>query len=278
MIKQLLISIALLLLAAPAQAETYQVTQGDLLTIERELPEGNITLKCFNKTWPVIRTEKGTVKAWIGVDLKTSPGNHSITWVIAHSNTKTSQHIDHIAVTKGEFRISHITVDKKMAEFGKDELKRIRADQKRLKDSYIAPVKAQPSMQISNMPTKGIVSTPFGAQRYVNGQPRSPHSGIDIAAPQGTPVYTPLAGKVLVVSEMYLNGNTVAIGHGYGVVSVFSHLKATSVREGDWVETDTKIGEVGSTGRATGPHLHWGVRFQKARINPDSMTIVTADK
>jgi murein DD-endopeptidase MepM/ murein hydrolase activator NlpD len=152
-------------------------------------------------------------------------------------------------------------------------LKRIRADQKRLKNSYIARVDARPDLQISGMPVEGIMSTPFGAQRYVNGEPRSPHSGIDIAAPEGTPVVSPLAGRVLVVSEMYLNGNTIAIGHGYGVVSVFSHLKTASVEEGDWIKAGSEIGEVGKTGRATGPHLHWGVRFRQARINPESMIV-----
>jgi len=273
MIIRLFFSTALLLIAASAHAETYQAVQGDLLSIEREFPEGSVTLKSFNKTWPVTRAENGIVRAWIGVDLKIKPGKHPITWSISSPDSKTTQYSDEISVTKGEFRISHITVDKKMAVFGKEELKRIRADQKMLKDSYVANVDAQPSLQISEMPAKGITSTPFGAQRYVNGEPRSPHSGIDIAAPEGTPVTTPFAGRVLIVSEMYLNGNTVAIGHGYGVVSVFSHLKTASVIKGDWVSTGSQIGEVGKTGRATGPHLHWGVRFNQARINPNSMMV-----
>ncbi len=271
MIKQLLISSALLLIAASADAETYRAIQGDLLTIERPLPRGELTLRCFGKTWPATRVENGKVRAWIGVDLKTRPGNHPITWSVSSPDSRPAQYSDQISVIRGEFRISHITVDKKMAVFGKEELKRIRADQKMLKESYVATVDARPNLKISEMPTEGIVSTPFGAQRYVNGEPRSPHSGIDIAAPEGTPVTTPFAGRVLVVSDMYLNGNTVAIGHGYGVVSVFSHLKSASVKRGDWVALGSQIGEVGTTGRATGPHLHWGVRFNQARINPNSM-------
>jgi len=273
MMKHLFFITVMLLAATPAHAETYRAVQGDILTIERELPSGSIALHCFGKRWPVIQSKTGLVKAWVGVDLKTRPGNHPLKWSVDNSKGKTEQFIENIAVTEGEFRISHITVDKKMAVFGKEELKRIRADQKLLKDSYVADVNAQPDLQISGMPVEGIMSTPFGAQRYVNGEPRSPHSGIDIAAPEGTPVITPLAGKVLVVSEMYLNGNTVAIGHGHGVVSVFSHLKSASVKEGDWIEASNKIGEVGKTGRATGPHLHWGIRFMQARINPESMLI-----
>ena len=273
MIKQLLFSVALLIAATPVHAEAYRAVQGDMLTIERQLPRGSATLHCFGKAWPLIRTESSTVKAWVGVDLKARPGTHSLKWSISSTNNKTAHFVDELTVSKGEFRVSHITVDKKMAVFGKEELKRIRADQKALKNSYVANVDALPELQISGMPVEGIMSTPFGAQRYVNGEPRSPHSGIDIAAPEGTPVITPLAGKVLVVAEMYLNGNTVAIGHGHGVVSVFSHLKSSSVQEGDWVEADSKIGEVGKTGRATGPHLHWGVRFKQARINPETMLV-----
>ena len=273
MIKHLFLIAVMLLAATAAHAETYRAVQGDLLTIERELPSGSISLYCFGKRWPVNQSETGVIKAWIGVDLKTRPGSHSLKWSVKNSKGKTEQFIETLTVTEGEFRISHITVDKKMAVFGKEELKRIRADQKTLKDSYVANVTAQPDLQISGMPVEGIMSTPFGAQRYVNGEPRSPHSGIDIAAPEGTPVITPLAGRVLVVSDMYLNGNTVAVGHGHGVVSVFSHLKSASVREGDWIEASAKIGEVGKTGRATGPHLHWGIRFMQARINPESMLI-----
>lgn len=249
-----------------ANAEHYTVTQGDVLTIHREIPQGDASLICFGKKWPMVREADGKVWAWIGVDLKAATGSHPIIWKADNWQQK-----DELIVSKGKFRISRITVEKKMAVFGKEELKRIRADQKQLKDSYVSKVDASPFIHITQLPTQGIESTPFGAQRYVNGQPRSPHSGIDIAAPEGTPVITPIAGKVLVSEAMYLNGNTIAIGHGYGLVSVFSHLKSASAKKGEWIEAGQQIGEVGATGRATGPHLHWSLRFQQARINPYSI-------
>jgi hypothetical protein len=257
---------ALLLISPSLFAASYQATQGDVLTLHRDAPEGKITLQCFDKTWPVVREKDGKVWAWIGVDLKTKVKTYPIIW---HSESWSET--DQLTINKGEFRISHITVDKKMAEFDKETLARIRSDQRALKSSYITKVDATPFIHIKQMPTQGIESTPFGAQRYVNGAARSPHSGIDIAAPEGTPIITPLGGKVLVSSEMYLNGNTIAIGHGHDLVSVFSHMKTASVKEGDWVEAGTQIGEVGKTGRATGPHLHWGLRFNQARINPYSI-------
>ena len=262
----LLLPIITLLFPFVAGAESYAVTQGDVLTLHKEIAQEDVSLTCFGKQWPVVREPDGNVWAWIGVDLKTKTGSHPIIWKAGNWQQR-----DELIVNKGEFRISRITVENKMAVFGKEELKRIRADQKQLKDSYVAKVDASPFIHITQLPSKGIESTPFGAQRYVNGEARSPHSGIDIAAPEGTPVITPIAGKVLVAESMYLNGNTIAIGHGFGLVSVFSHLKEASVKEGDWIEAGQQIGEVGMTGRATGPHLHWGLRFQQARINPYSI-------
>jgi len=264
--KTILLILCTFLLPASLFAAQYHVTQGDVLTIHRDMPEGKVTLQCFGKHWPVSRGKNGKIWAWIGVDLKTKTKSYPIIWT-----SRSWRAEDQLSVSKGEFRISHITVDKKMAVFDKETLAHIRSDQRMLKNSYTAKVDASPFIHLTNMPVTGVESTPFGAQRYVNGEPRSPHSGIDIAAPEGTPVVTPLAGKVLVVSNMYLNGNTVAIGHGHGLVSVFSHLKSASVKEGDWIDRDKQIGAVGKTGRATGPHLHWGIRFQKARINPYSI-------
>ena len=158
-----------------------------------------------------------------------------------------------------------------MADFDAATLARIRAETKALKATYFEPVDASPDIIMHGRPTEGIESTPFGAQRYVNEKARSPHSGIDIAAAAGTTIITPLAGRVLLVANMYLNGNLVAIGHGNGLVTVYAHMQSAAVKPGEWVETHQAIGKVGSTGRSTGPHLHWGIRFYGARINPESL-------
>ncbi len=258
-----------LFLIAPSgelAAETYKVTQGDLLTIHTKAAEGTITLTCFGKQWPVKRERDGTIWAWVGVDLKTAPETYPLKWRIGDRDIR-----DTLVVSKGKFRISRITVKKKMAVFGPEEIEQIRADQRTLKDSYKAHVDASPFIHITQMPVEGIESTPFGAQRYVNGEARSPHSGIDIAAPEGTPVITPLAGRVLVSESMYLNGNTVVIGHGNGLVSIYCHLKQLRVKQNEWIDKGKVLGEVGMTGRSTGPHLHWGLRFRNARINPHSV-------
>jgi len=158
-----------------------------------------------------------------------------------------------------------------MAVFDAKALARIHADQAALRGSYRTKVDATPDIAISRQPVDGIISTPFGARRYVNGEPRSPHSGVDIAAPEGTRIINPRPGRVLLAESMFLNGNTVVIGYGRGLVMVYSHLQSLYVHKGAWIKAGETIGKVGQTGRATGPHLHWGVRFNNARINPDSL-------
>ena len=262
----------LFLLPGSAQAQLWQATQGDVLGVEKSMPAGHIDVRAWGITWPFKRLGNGRVKAWIGVDMKTRPGEHALVWEVRQPDGRISRKRDTIQVHKGIFRVSRITVEKKMAEFDAATLARIRADQRALQRTYRQRIDAHPDIRMAALPTTGIISTPFGAQRYVNGEPRSPHSGIDIAAAEGTPVINPLAGRVLLVADMYLNGHTIVIGHGYGLVSVFSHLKSAAVREGEWINTGALIGQVGHSGRATGPHLHWGVRFHRARINPLSIT------
>lgn len=266
--KQLfLITLLLCTISGTSHAASWQAVQGDVVRVELISASQSMRLWCFGKMWPVKQLPDGSWRGWIGVDLKTKATTYPIEW----SDGKSVVARDQLKIIKGEFRISHIKVKRKMAVFDGLTLKRIRREVKALKATYVEKVDAKPEIRMFGRPTEGIQSTPFGAQRYVNDQARSPHSGVDIAAPAGTAIIAPLAGKVLMVGEMYLNGITVAIGHGHGLVSVFSHMQSASVKKGEWIETHQKLGEVGSTGRATGPHLHWGVRFNLARVNPESL-------
>jgi murein DD-endopeptidase MepM/ murein hydrolase activator NlpD len=118
-------------------------------------------------------------------------------------------------------------------------------------------------------PVRGRLSGVYGSQRVLNGKPRSPHGGMDIAAPTGTVVAACGAGIVsLVHQDMFYTGKTVMIDHGHGLASVYIHMSGILVKEGQRVATGTPIGKVGMTGRATGPHLHWGVSLFKTRLDP----------
>lgn len=118
-------------------------------------------------------------------------------------------------------------------------------------------------------PVEGRISGRFGRARSYNGQPGSPHSGMDIAAPTGTPVKAPAAGVVTFAApDLYLTGGTLLLDHGHGVSSNFLHLSRIDAKVGDRVEQGQVIGAVGATGRATGPHLHWGMNWLDVRVDP----------
>jgi murein DD-endopeptidase MepM/ murein hydrolase activator NlpD len=118
-------------------------------------------------------------------------------------------------------------------------------------------------------PATGRISGVYGSQRILNGQPRNPHMGLDIAAPTGTPVKAPAPGVVSLVGRDYvLTGNTVLIDHGMSISSLYIHLHSVAVRQGQRIAAGEKIGGIGMTGRASGPHLHWGLHWYQERIDP----------
>ena len=117
-------------------------------------------------------------------------------------------------------------------------------------------------------PAHGRISGVYGSQRILNGQPRQPHYGVDIASPIGTPVYAPADGRITLVKDLYFSGWTIVMAHGLGVNSSFLHLNKTTVKLGAFVKRGTVIGTIGATGRATGPHLDWRIDWQGRRIDP----------
>ncbi|MDQ7001346.1 MAG: M23 family metallopeptidase [Ghiorsea sp.] len=261
--------ILLLLMMNPAWATTYTAEQGEVLRIPAPLQGENLSVRALGKSWPIYQKD-GKYIAWIGIHLNTKPASYAIQWSSGGAASIYTA-IDNVKVKKGNFRISRIKVTKKMSSFDKKAIQRIRADQAAIKKAYQTTVDIHPRWPEMIWPVQGVVSTPFAAQRYVNGHARSPHSGIDIAAPTGTPVKAPLAGKVLLVSNMFLNGRLVVIGHGDGISTVYAHLNKVLVNQGDTLQQGDIFAEVGSTGRSTGPHLHWGLHFVGAKVNPKSM-------
>ena len=125
-----------------------------------------------------------------------------------------------------------------------------------------------PSNLLLDKPVNGPLSSKFGVRRFFNGEERNPHAGLDFAVPAGTPIKTPAAGKVILTGNYFFNGNTVFVDHGQGFISMFCHMSKIDVKVGQQLTRGAVVGKVGSTGRATGPHMHWNVSLNDARVDP----------
>lgn len=119
------------------------------------------------------------------------------------------------------------------------------------------------------LPVEGIISSEFGVKRFINDQPRNRHIGLDIAADEGTPIFAPLEGEVILVDNFFYKGNVIFLDHGNGLVSSFSHLSSVAVKTGERIYSKQLLGTIGTSGRVTGPHLHWEVSFLGVPINPE---------
>lgn len=160
-------------------------------------------------------------------------------------------------------------VPQKTVDIPAEELPRIREESALIKKARGIDSPLTGFLQTFQWPTQGIITGVYGSRRIFNGQPRRPHSGVDIAAPQGTSVKAPVSGVVtLVHNDMFFSGGTIIMDHGHGVSSTFIHLHKTHVSVGDEVQQGDVIAEVGSTGRSTGPHLHWGMNWFNQRLDP----------
>ena len=210
----------------------------------------------------VIRDSDGQWIAVVGIALGTAPGKHALQ---VHGGEPVS-----FQVGTKEYAAQHIKLkNRRQVTPNPDDLKRI----ERELDQQLAAYRAFregviPSNVMLDRPVDGRLSSPFGLRRFFNGQERNPHSGLDFAVPAGTPIKAPAAGRVVLVGNFFFNGNTVFVDHGQGFISMFCHLSAVDVKVGDEVARGAVVGKVGSTGRATGPHLHWNISLNDARVDP----------
>ena len=158
-------------------------------------------------------------------------------------------------------------LQKNMVTPPENVIARIKSDKAAVAAARQTPAAAGDFWRGIDWPVTGRISGVFGSQRILNGQPRQPHYGIDIAVPKGTPVRAPASGLVTLVKDLYFSGWTVIINHGLGLNSTFLHLDSTAISVGDTVQRGSIIGTVGSTGRSTGPHLDWRLDWQGRRID-----------
>ncbi len=202
--------------------------------------------------------------ALLGIPLSAAPGSAHIRVEGAVGASRTLGY----AIAAKKYREQRLTVAPRTVDLSpEDEARwqRERAHQAGVMATFSTPLPGSLAMQV---PVPGRRSSSFGLRRVFNGQPRNPHSGMDIAAATGTPVLAPLPGRVIDTGDYFFNGNTVWLDHGGGLLSMVCHLSAIDARVGDVVDAGQRVGAVGATGRVTGPHLHWGVMLNRTMVDP----------
>lgn len=211
----------------------------------------------------VLRDEKGFV-AIVGVPLGQEPGAAEVL-VERADGSKTALTAN---VAAKQYRTQRLKVEPGKVDLAPADLERVQKERVRILAALATFSPEAPVTLRLLQPVPGRRSSSYGLRRVFNDQPRNPHNGMDIAAPAGTVIVAPAAGTVIDTGDFFFNGNTVFLDHGQGFVTMYCHLSKIDVQPGDRVSAGTPIGRVGATGRATGPHLHWGVALNRALVDP----------
>jgi murein DD-endopeptidase MepM/ murein hydrolase activator NlpD len=208
-------------------------------------------------------------RAFLGVDLEQAPGPGKFVVTAKLQNGESVSCSADITVRAGHFVVEKLTVDEKFVEPNPEDQARAEREAKHLHEIYAARSAEKMWAGDFRFPLSGPRrGSNFGSRRILNGVARSPHTGLDIHAPTGTPVHAAQRGRVALAEELYYAGNAIVLDHGFGVYTFYCHLSKIDVKEGDVVDAGDLIGLVGATGRVTGPHLHWGLEVNEARVNP----------
>ncbi|MFT5298311.1 MAG: murein DD-endopeptidase MepM/ murein hydrolase activator NlpD [Colwellia sp.] len=168
------------------------------------------------------------------------------------------------------YKEQYLTVKRKHSNPPAAQIKRIQEESRLSKKAFTTfsnTLESKPYREFLK-PAQGPTSSPFGLKRFFNEQPRRPHSGIDIAAPRGSDIIAPADGKIILTGNFFFNGNSLFIDHGQGLITMYCHMDILEREQGDKVKAGEVIGKIGSTGRTTGPHLHWTVSLNNSRVEP----------
>ena len=207
-------------------------------------------------------------KAWFGffaADLKLKSGSYPL--VVKIPSTGVRKQID-ITVRSNDFGVRQLTLPKEMVDLDTVTLERVKKESAIMKEALEAPSTIPQWEGPFVKPLSGEVVGTFGQASIINGMPRSPHSGVDLKAEKGAPVVSINSGRVVLTGEHFFIGLFVVVDHGGAVQSLYFHFDKILVQQGDKVKKGTTLGLVGATGRVTGPHLHFGIRINGARIDP----------
>lgn len=229
---------------------------GDVLLVKSRQPA---TVTFFQKSYR-LQPSKGEYVRFIPVPFDAKPGTHTI-------QTQDRKYESTITIIPKQFQVDRLTVSQKLNQMRQDTA-RINADQQKINAARSKSAERAYFTDKFLWPAEGRITTPYGYQRVVNGVPANRHAAIDIANKTGTPIIAANHGRVVLADSLYLTGNTVIIDHGLQVFSIYAHMSKIEVKTGDEVKAGQQIGQIGSTGFSTGPHLHFGMLIGNTYVNP----------
>jgi len=257
------------------KASAGMAAQGSLILTEIVGPK---TMPKFTSEWdghelplwqenPTTGTA-GALHGLLGVDLEKAAGTYEwkVSWPGASGDAESCSVT--IMVHAGKFRTERLTVNPQFVQPNPEQEKQAEEDSKKMHAIYDTVTPERLWQGKFRLPLKDVTTGGnFGRRRVLNGEARSPHAGVDFPAAAGTPVFASQSGKVVLAEGLYYSGNTVVIDHGYGIYTMYAHLSKIDVQAGQMVKAGEELGKVGATGRVTGPHLHWGLTINHARVN-----------
>ena len=218
----------------------------------------------FNGKPVMVVKKAGQWVAVVGIPLDAEPGRATVEF----SPAKAKDMGILFDIKPKQYATQQLKVPPSQVNLSSEDEERVAAEQKKVRAALDSFTPAAPSTLRLEQPVPGRRSSSFGLRRMFNGESRNPHSGMDIAAPTGTPIKAPLAGRVVDVGTYFFNGNNVIVDHGQGLLTMYCHLSKIRVEVGQELKRGEVLGDVGATGRVTGPHLHWGVSLNGAMVDP----------
>jgi hypothetical protein len=257
--------LAVPLLISPVLTAPDSVRNGDLFIVSAGR-KGPVEAEFMGKLYPTIKGVGERDFFLLGVDLDAEAGRYPL--AVHFSDPQMEPVTVEIEVRERIFPVEELTLPEGMVTPPEEVLERIARERKAAAEVYRTSAPKAAWSPPFAVPTDGTPSGNFGKRRILNGQPKSPHSGVDYKAARGTEVKAVAKGEIRMAEELYYSGKTILIDHGAGLVSQYFHLDSLNVRRGAMVERGATIGRVGATGRVTGPHLHFGIRLYGMRSDP----------
>ena len=250
------------------------VQPGEVVVLEVRSSEPAVTVRATAFGSTIRFFPDPTAGVWrgvVGIDLETAPADYPVAVRASLANGETARTAYVLSVVPKEFPTRHLSVNPSFVNPPAEVIDRIQREAARQAEIFQTSTTERHWEGGFLRPVPGDSTSSFGRRSVYNGEPRSPHSGTDFRAGRGTPIAAPNAGTVVLADDLYFSGNVVIIDHGWGLYSYFAHLSSVDVEEGETVERGQQVGQVGATGRVTGPHLHWTVRLNDARVDPLSL-------